>query len=115
MRRSVSAAAAYDVGALLAQVRATQWADRAMRAPVMFTVGDDGSKHRNNIDRKNEEMLPGFGLLRSHGGQFAGSVAQILGHENGQNGPHAIKTESLSSFAADDVRDGRRHARSLNR
>jgi len=35
---------------------------------------------------------------------------EILGHEDGQNGLHAVETESFGSLVADDEGDARGHA-----
>ena len=48
-------------------------------------------------------MVPGEGFFPVHYIQGTGLIHEVFGHENHQNGLHAVKAEAFSGFVPYDI------------
>ena len=65
--------------------------------------------NRKEVNGRHEIVLPLVGRVFVKRREVAGSVAQVLGEEQRQNGDDAVVAEPLRRFVADDVRNAGRH------
>jgi len=72
-------------------------------------IRQDRADDRKRIDRGDEYVKPGLGLLVAHHVELAIRAHQVLGHENDQNGTHPVVAVPLGGLVRDDVGDSRRH------
>jgi len=72
-------------------------------------VRQQGPEQGQEIGAGDESVIPALGILITHGVRLAVCVHEVLGHEDHQDRVHAIVTEPLGRFVADDVRYARRH------
>ena len=72
-------------------------------------VSEECADDWQNVKRRDECVIPSFGLVRRHHREIPGLVHEIFRHENGEDPIHAVVGEPFGGLIADDVGHTRGH------
>src|SRR5437763_9277151 len=68
------------------------------------TVGENRTENWQKINAKHEKMRVHVRLVLIHRREHTRLIQDVMRHEDGQDGLHAVIGETLRRFVADDVR-----------